>query len=107
MTPSSARAADPDLELDGFVAAFEAAYARDPAADVAAFLPPPDHPRYPHVLCELVRVDLEFAWDRGEARRVEDYRGRFPALFRDPTLLRAVAREELRVRAAVGEEPAT
>ncbi len=110
MTPSfaprqPAADSDPDLELDGFVAAFEAAVAADPAADPARFLPPPDHPLYHAALGEVVRVDLEFAWDRGDERRVEHYRDRLPQLFAHPSLLRAVVREEMRLRAAGGEEP--
>jgi serine/threonine protein kinase/tetratricopeptide (TPR) repeat protein len=109
MTPSfapgsPATASDPDLELDGFVAAFESAVAVDPAADPVRFLPPPDHPLYHATLGEVVRVDLEFAWDRGDERRVEHYRDRLPQLFAHPSLLRAVVREEMRLRAAGGEE---
>jgi serine/threonine protein kinase/lipoprotein NlpI len=97
--------ANSDLELDKFVAAFEAAYVLDSAADLDRFLPPIDHPRYADVLCELVRVDLEFAWDRGEERRVESYRDRFPALFRHATHLAALIHEEIRLRRASGETP--
>ncbi len=49
-------------------------------ADLAAFLPAPDHPLYQPVLCELVRVDLEYGWKRGRPVPLEDYRGRFPDL---------------------------
>ncbi|QDU21292.1 serine/threonine-protein kinase [Urbifossiella limnaea] len=94
-----------DAELDGFVAAFERAAARDPAAAPAAFLPPADHPKYRAVLRELARIDLEFAWDRGAPRRVEAYRDRLPELFADADGLRAVAWEEYRLRQAAGECP--
>src|SRR5688572_21551483 len=80
---SNAVRADPALELDAFVAAFEAAASGGAAPDPGSFLPPRDHPLYDSVLRELVRVDLEFAWSRGTRRRVEDYRDRFPELFRD------------------------
>jgi eukaryotic-like serine/threonine-protein kinase len=106
MTPSLAirdgkPAPYPDIELDEFIAAFESAIAADPAA----FLPPANHPLYIPVQCELVRVDLEIAWGRGDERRVEDYRSRFPALFAHPVSLQAVVREEMRLRAAAGEKP--
>jgi serine/threonine protein kinase/predicted Zn-dependent protease len=92
--------------LDEFVDAYEAAQARDGHADLAVYLPEPDHPLYLVVLCELVRVDLEYAWTRGRPRRLEDYRSEFPALFRDRSLLRQVAFEESRLRRQVGETPA-
>ena len=95
----------PDFVLDGYLEAFEAAFARDGSADPADFLPPPGHPRRPEVVRELVRVDLEFAWDRGDERRVEHYRGRFPELFADADGLRGVAWEEFRLRQAAGETP--
>ena len=50
---------DLDLELDGYVEAFETA-ARSRNADLAEFLPPSGHPKYRAVLCELIRADLEF-----------------------------------------------
>ena len=102
MTPTDAR---PVAALDDYLAAFESAYARDGAADPADFLPPPADPLYPVVLRELLRVDLEFAWDRGEERRVETYRDRFPDLWADPDGLRAVAAEEFRLRQAAGDAP--
>src|SRR5262245_41002466 len=104
MTPHNASASDPDLEIDAFLAAFEEAAARADT-DLAAYLPPADHPHYLAVLRELVRVDLEFAWDRGQTRRLEVYRPRFPELFADPHGLRDVAWEEYRLRRAAGEDP--
>jgi len=95
---------EPDFELDAYVAAFESAHARG-GADPAAFAPPHGHPRRATVVCELVRTDLEFAWDAGTERRLEEYRDRFPELFADPALLRAVAWEEYRLRRAAGERP--
>jgi serine/threonine protein kinase/Flp pilus assembly protein TadD len=96
---------DPGLELDSFLAAFEAAAAGGANPDPVAFLPPPDHPLYSAVLRELLRVDLEFAWSRGERRRVEHYRDRFPELFDDPEAVRDLAGEEYRLRKAAGERP--
>jgi serine/threonine protein kinase/Flp pilus assembly protein TadD len=92
----------PDLELDGFLAAFEAAAADGSEPDPSDFLPPKTHPRYRAVLREVVRVDLEFAWDRGLERRVEHYLAKFPDLFADPAGLREIAREEFRLRKAAG-----
>src|SRR5262245_10444118 len=103
--PSHATRPDPALELDAFVAAFEAAAAGGATPDPAAFLPPPGHPLQAAVLRALVRVDLEFAWSRGTRRRVEEYRDRFPELFRDRGAVRDLVREEFRLRRAAGETP--
>ena len=45
------------------VEAYESTRDRDGQADLEAFLPEPDHPYYPDVLCELVRVDLEYSFE--------------------------------------------
>jgi hypothetical protein len=45
---------DPASELDSFVAAYEAAQARQGQADLACFLPDAAHPLYQEVLRELV-----------------------------------------------------
>ena len=95
---------DLDLELDGYVEAFESA-ALIGAADLADFLPPAGHPKYRAVLSELIRADLEFAWERGHERRLEEYRERFPSLFSDATIARELAAEEFRLRQVAGEEP--
>ncbi|MCI0457241.1 MAG: protein kinase [Gemmataceae bacterium] len=92
-------------QFDGFVAAFEAACARDGQADLADFLPGRTHPLYANVLRELVRVDLELRWERREPRALADYRARFPELFADRSVLGAIAFEEYRLRRAAGQDP--
>jgi serine/threonine protein kinase/Tfp pilus assembly protein PilF len=89
--------------VDAYVQAFEAARARDGRADPAGFLPPPDHPLYPDLVRELVRIDIEFGWSEGHPRPVDEYRGRFPAVFGDPDALREIAFEEYRQRLERGE----
>src|SRR2546430_2259169 len=56
------------MNLDDIIEAYEAAQRRDGDAPLEQFLTPPDHPLYPEVLRELVRVDLEFGWERGTPR---------------------------------------
>lgn len=105
MTPNSPPAVSPDLELDAWLEPFESAVEGGASPDPADYLPEATHPKYLAALCELLRVDLEFAWARGDDRRVEDYADRFPALFTDKPSLTAVALEEYRQRRAAGEEP--
>ncbi|HEX8200109.1 MAG TPA: hypothetical protein VF590_06450, partial [Isosphaeraceae bacterium] len=90
--------------VDPYVDAYEEAQARDGHAELAAYLPDPEHPLYLTVLCELVRVDLEYGWMRGRPRRLEDYQSEYPRLFRDPERLRQVAFEEWRLRRQAGED---
>ena len=89
--------------VDACVEAFEEAQADGRGADPSDFLPPPDHACYLDALGELLRVDLEYRWRRGEALPLEDYRDRFPALFGDPARLSGVAFEEFRLRRQAGE----
>jgi serine/threonine protein kinase/Flp pilus assembly protein TadD len=105
MNRSNAAYVPPDLELDGWLERFEAAAIRGGTPDPTDFLPDPSHPKYGPALRELLRLDLEFAWSRGDERHVEDYAARFPSLFKDPAALAEVAREEYRQRRAAGEDP--
>ena len=92
-------------ELDDFVRAFEQAYSRDGHAEIATFLPPRDHPLYATVLCELIRLDLEFGWEQGCPKSLSEYQRNFPELERDRDALRAIAFEEDRVRRHAEESP--
>ena len=88
-----------------FVEAYEAARVRDGFADIPAFLPHPDHPLYLAVLRELVRIELEYGWERGRLRRLEDYRISFPQLFRDRESLQLITFEDFRLRYQAGDNP--
>ena len=83
----------------------EAAWEGGEPVDLKTFLPDPGHSLYGSVLRELVRVDLEYTWDRGRPRPLEHYRDSFPELFCDPESLRAIAFEEYRLRREAGEQP--
>ena len=91
------------VELEGFVEAYESVRSRDAEADLAAFLPPPGHALYLEVLAELVRIDLEYGWRGGRPQRLEAYQARFPELFRDLENLREIAFEEYRLRRQLGD----
>ena len=85
-------------ELDDFVVAYEQAFALDPTAQLREFLPSCDHPLYEEVLRELVRVDLEYGFERGAPRSVADYEREFPELKRDPEAINEIVFEEFRLR---------
>jgi serine/threonine protein kinase len=91
--------------LGDVIEAYEAALATGGGAAMADFVPSPDHPDRPSILCELIRVDLEHRWERGELPRLEEYRQHYPDVFDDPELLHAMAYEEFRLRQQAGELP--
>ena len=84
---------------------FSARHGNQGYADPADFLPPPDHPLFAKVLRELVRVDLEFGWERGRPKDLKQYLGEFPRLVDDRQGLREIAFEEFRLRREAGENP--
>ncbi len=84
-------------ELDDFVRAFELVYLRTGQAEIAEFLPARDHSLYATVLCELIRIDLEFGWERGRPKTLSEYLRAFPELEHDREGLRAIVFEENRL----------
>ena len=98
-------AEEPGDELDDYVRAFEQAYTQDESADLAGYLPPSDHPLYATVLRELVRVDMEYGWERGFPKSIEDYQRAFPDLTDDRDAIREIAFEEFRLRYQAGQDP--
>jgi serine/threonine protein kinase/tetratricopeptide (TPR) repeat protein len=92
-------------DLDEIIEAYESARSRGGVVDLADFAPPPGHPGHLAVLRELVRVDLEYGWRRGQPRPLEEYQGRFAELFRDRACLQQIAFEEYRLRGQLGDGP--
>jgi serine/threonine protein kinase/Flp pilus assembly protein TadD len=91
--------------LDDYVAAFEKSRLAGDVVHLEDFLPPHDDPLYRSVLREIIRIDLEFGWESGQARPLEDYRRQFPQLFDDPESLQGIAFEEYRLRREAGLHP--
>ena len=89
--------------LDDFVEAFEVVQARDGYANLAEFLPAPGQAARLIVLRELVRVDLEYGWTRGQPLALRDYLDLFPELRTDQATLQQIAFEEYRLRRQSGE----
>jgi serine/threonine protein kinase/tetratricopeptide (TPR) repeat protein len=103
---ASSRANELD-ELDGYVHAFERAWADRGWANLAEFLPTAGHRLYSSVLRELVRVDLEYGWEQGRPRSLDEYRRAFPTLEADHEGFREVAFEEYRLRRQAGLNPSS
>lgn len=97
----------PEIDVDDVVDAYETARSRDGHATIADHLPPAGHPRYLAILCELIRVELEYDWQGHVAKPLEHYRTIYPALFEDPDLVQDMAYEEYRLRLQAGDRPAT
>ena len=95
----------PSLRLNDCIAHYERAQERDGGADLMQFLPPAGHPLYQPVLRELIRLDLEYGWQRGRPQALSAYQERFPDLFADPASREELAFEEYRLRCQAGEQP--
>jgi serine/threonine protein kinase/tetratricopeptide (TPR) repeat protein len=90
-------------DLESFVEAFECANAENRAARLEEFLPPRGHQQYGEIVAELLRVDLELGWRRGEPTPLERYRERFADVLSDPAYLAGLAFEDYRQRCDAGQ----
>jgi serine/threonine protein kinase/tetratricopeptide (TPR) repeat protein len=91
-------------KVENLVEAYESALFCGGELDLAAYLPPDDDTLYLPVLCELIRVDLEYCWCNRRPRRLEAYQERFPELFRNRDYLAEIAFEEYRLRRQMGDD---
>jgi serine/threonine protein kinase/tetratricopeptide (TPR) repeat protein len=92
-------------EVEDFIEAYESAQVRQGRASLRTYLPPREHPSYARIVQELIRVDLEYAWQRGDRKLLEEYRSQFPEVFADLPTLTEIAYEEYRLRRQAGESP--
>src|SRR5262245_14585140 len=83
---------------------FEKAWRQDPSVDLAAFVPPREHPLRQLVLQELIKIDLEMRWQRGTPIEVEVYLQQYPELAADRHCLVTLLYEEWHVRQMRGDE---
>lgn len=86
---------------------FEKAIHHGVQVDLAEFLPDPSSAVYQATLEELILIDLEHRWKRVGGQdpiRVESYLERFP-IIQDPSSVRRLIEEELRLRVQSGEKP--
>jgi hypothetical protein len=95
--PSRDPSGEPAAWLDALVSQFENAWQAGGPPPLEAFLSA-DGPRRAAALPELVHVDLERRFKRGESVRVEEYLGRFPELASDRTAVLDLIAAEYRLR---------
>ena len=84
---------------------FEAEWVAHGNARIEDFLPAEESPERERVLHELIRIDLDLHWSRGQIIHVEDYLGRFPQLACEDVSSIALIRQEIKVRQAYGRGP--
>jgi serine/threonine protein kinase len=83
----------------------EAAWQKGGAVDLAAFLPEPGSPIRKSTLLELIKVDMECRWKKGQAVVLEVYVDKFSELGRARDLPATLIFEEYRVRQLHGDRP--
>jgi len=91
------------FDLDEIVERFEDQMADAGDARIEDFVPVAGHPAYLGVLGELIRVDLEHRWNRGQPVALGEYARRFPEAFAQPAFVAPLAFEEFRVRRSAGQ----
>ncbi|RPI75217.1 MAG: hypothetical protein EHM42_15515, partial [Planctomycetaceae bacterium] len=90
-------------DLNAVIDAFERCQSQSGPVDFAEFLPARANPRFEAIALELVRVDIEYSWNRRLPRSLDDYRRQIPELFVDPRDRALIAFEEYRQRRRAGE----
>lgn len=97
------RTADADFcELERFIDAFENALAGAPLALVEEFMPPRNHELYNEIVVELLRIDMEHAWRRGDSRSLQNYLDRFGDVLANSDCLAELAFEHYRLQCESG-----
>ena len=94
--------ADFDLEIEKYVSQFEAMRLRGNRARISEFAPSTNHPRYHEILRELIRADMEFAFESGKTPTADAYLEEFESLKRDSSHVEWIRFEESRLRESHG-----
>ncbi len=90
------------LGFEEAIQRFEASWSRGEQPELASFLLPQSHGDYRQTLCELIRIDLEFAWKSGAHAVVEDYLEQFSSTVFSKDEIAQFAFEEYRMRLQTG-----
>jgi serine/threonine protein kinase len=91
--------------LQELVERFENACQQADDVDLGAFLPEGDAILRQAALHELIKIDLEARWRRGQQQRLEDYLQRFPEMGTARALAPQLLYEEYRTRQLYGDRP--
>lgn len=92
-----------EFDLDAVIDRFEASWKNNADTNLESFLPIQEDPNYRRVLCELIRVDLELRWNRGEQPIVEEYLRTYATDVLEPQDVEELAFEEYRMRFQQGQ----
>lgn len=90
--------------LNFFVEEFESARERHPKVDVAEFLPSEDDKHYAVIGAELLRVDLQVRWERGNPLSLPEYERRFGQILTNRDHFSDLAFEDYRMRRIAGQQ---
>ena len=84
--------------MESVLSSFEEDCSNPEFHGIRDFLPAAQHPQYSQIVSELIRIDLEYAWERGEPRELQWYDANFPCLLNDLEIRTAVEFEIRRLR---------
>ena len=92
-----------EQRVDDLIESFEQAQLADGQADVREFLPDPRDPQYARLAIELLCVDLQYGWRRGQPKPLTVYATQFPQILANPLHLAELAYEDYRMRRLAGQ----
>ncbi len=92
-------------ELDKLASKLEEAWKKGGPVDLGVLLPPPETPLRKQALVELIKVDLECRWRRGQSVSLDYYMDKYAELGRPRDLPAKLIFEEYRVRHLWGDKP--
>jgi serine/threonine protein kinase len=84
--------------LDDLIQQLEQAWQLAGTADLAQFVPAPDHPERQTTLVVLIQTDQELRWQRGQAKTTEEYLAEWPELRDRPESVAELSESEARLR---------
>lgn len=91
--------------VDQHTEAFEQAIQLNLNTRVDEFLPDPASPQFSEVLCEILRVQMEYMWNSGQGKNLEYYFEKFPMLMEKSEFLQRISFEHYRQRLEHGDSP--
>ena len=95
-------AGDQSLDLESYIEAFESELSTHGDANVEDFVPHDAHPDYHEIVVELLRVDFEHRWQRGQLNDIDAYLEPFAATLSTEKRLEPLAFEAYRLNCQAG-----